>query len=431
MISKDILPEFQDFLLSHKLAHPKNVLYLAVWANKLLAFINKRGQTDIDRTVAEFIESLEARKEMADWQVRQAREAVRLYLNHFKGGEALKALSGKERPEGRLSDRPKLLSEMKRLIRLKHLAYNTETAYLDWVERYFTYLRGTTNGASSVVLLPETVRNFLSHLAIDKQVSSSTQNQALCALVFLFRDVLGQELGDISGMVWAKRGKKLPVVLWVDEVKTLFPHLSGLALLIAQLLYGSGLRLMELARMRVLDIDFDGNFIIVRNGKGDKDRSTILPETVKGPLLLHLEKVKTLHEKDLKLGYGDVYLPTALARKYKNAAKEWKWQYVFPSAKLSVDPRSGKVRRHHISDKAIQTAIAKAVKKAGIVKHATVHTLRHSFATHLLMKGINIRDIQALLGHKSLETTMIYTHVLRDMQNIPLSPLDALMKEEP
>ena len=188
---------------------------------------------------------------------------------------------------------------------------------------------------------------------------------------------------------------------------------------------------MELARMRVLDIDFDGNFIVVRNGKGDKDRSTILSETVKGPLLLHLEKVKTLHEKDLKLGYGDVYLPTALARKYTNAAKEWKWQYVFPSAKLSVDPRSGKVRRHHISDKAIQTAIAKAVKKAGIVKHATVHTLRHSFATHLLMKGVNIRDIQALLGHKSLETTMIYTHVLRDMQNIPLSPLDALMKEEP
>ena len=187
----------------------KNVLYLAVWASKFLAFSNKRGQTDIDLTVAEFIESLEARKEMKDWQVRQAREAVRLYLNHFKGGEALKALSGKERPEGRLSDRPKLLAEMKRLIRLKHLAYNTELAYLDWVERYFTYLREYDKWQP----LPRSFclrlfRNFLSHLAIDKQVSSSTQNQALCALVFLFRDVLGQELGDISGMVWAKRGKK-------------------------------------------------------------------------------------------------------------------------------------------------------------------------------------------------------------------------------
>jgi integron integrase len=431
MGSKEILPEFQDFLLSNNLAPQKNVLYLAVWVSKFLAFSNKSSQADIDQTVAEFIESLEAREEIKDWQVRQAREAVSLYLNHFKGGEELKAVSGKASPEARLSDGPKLLAEMKQLIRLKHLAYNTETAYLDWIERYFTYLRETTKGDSSVVLAPETVRNFLSHLAISKQVSSSTQNQALCALVFLFRDVLRQDLGDISGMVWAKRGKKLPVVLWVDEVKALFPHLSGLALLIAQLLYGSGLRLMELARMRVLDIDFDGNFIIVRNGKGDKDRSTILPDAVKGQLLLHLERVKTLHEKDLKIGHGEVYLPTALARKYKNAAKELKWQYVFPSAKLSVDPRSGKVRRHHISDKAIQTAIAKAVKKAGIVKHATVHTLRHSFATHLLMRGVNIRDIQALLGHKSIETTMIYTHVLRDMQNVPLSPLDALMKEEP
>ena len=359
-------------------------------------------------------------------QIRQAGEAVSLYLKHFKGSEELKTLSGKERPAGRLSDSRKLLAEMKKLIRLKHFAYNTELAYLDWAERFFAYTRETTKDDPAADLTPEAVQNFLSHLAITKRVAASTQNQALCALLFLFRDVLGQELGDISGMVWAKRGKKLPVVLWVEEVKALFQHLSGTARLIAQLLYGSGLRIMELARLRVLDIDFEGNLIVVRTGKGDKDRSTILSEAVKEPLRLHIEKVKALHDKDLSSGHGEVYLPTALERKYSRAAKEWKWQYVFPSANLSVDPRSGKVRRHHISNKGIQVAIGKAVKKAGIVKHATVHTLRHSFATHLLMKGVNIREIQELLGHKSIETTMIYTHVLRDMSNAPQSPLDVL-----
>ena len=183
---------------------------------------------------------------------------------------------------------------------------------------------------------------------------------------------------------------------------------------------------MELARLRVLDIDFEGNLIVVRNGKGDKDRATILSETVKEPLRLHLPKVKALHDKDLAAGHGEVYLPSALERKFPKAAKEWKWQYVFPSAKLSVDPRSGKIRRHHVSDKGIQLAIGTAVKKAGIMKHATVHTLRHSFATHLLQAGVNIREVQELLGHKSIETTMIYTHVLRNMSNAPKSPLDTL-----
>lgn len=426
MIAKGVLPDFQEFLLSHKLAPEKHVLFLAIWVSRFLAFSNRKEQQDIGLTVTEFLNSLEAREDIKDWQIRQAGEAMRLYLNHFKGSEELKTLSGKERPAGRLSDSRKLLAEMKRLIRLKHFAYNTELAYLDWAERFFAYMREITKGDPDADLTPEAVQNFLSHLAITKRVASSTQNQALCALVFLFRDVLGLELGDISGMVWAKRGKKLPVVLWVEEVKALFQHLSGAALLIAQLLYGSGLRIMELARLRVLDIDFGGNLLVVRTGKGDKDRSTILSEAVKEPLRLHIEKVKAMHDKDLSAGHGEVYLPTALERKYSRAAKEWKWQYVFPSANLSVDPRSGKVRRHHVSDKGIQVAIGKAVKKAGIVKHATVHTLRHSFATHLLMKGVNIREIQELLGHKSIETTMIYTHVLRDMSNAPQSPLDVL-----
>jgi integron integrase len=270
------------------------------------------------------------------------------------------------------------------------------------------------------------VKDFLSYLALTKRVSSSTQNQAFNALLFLFRDVLKKELGDLSKTVRAKRGQKLPVVLSPEEIQELFKNVTGLNLLIIQLLYGSGLRLLELARLRVKDLDFGQNLIFVRGSKGDKDRTTILPQSVKSILEKHLDGTKKLHDKDLAEGYGEVYLPDALERKYPNAPKEWGWQYVFPASKLSVDPRSGKVRRHHIAEKTIQNAVKEAVKKAGIVKHASVHTLRHSFATHLLMNGVNIREIQNLLGHKHVETTMIYTHVIRDIVNVPKSPLDSL-----
>jgi integron integrase len=319
----------------------------------------------------------------------------------------------------------RLLDETKQLIRLKHYSYSTERTYMDWINRFFQYIRQTKGGFVDRVNSSD-IKNYLTHLAITKRVSSSTQNQAFNALLFLFRDVLKADIGDISDTVRAKRGQKLPVVLSIAEVKAIFDCLSGTGLLIAQILYGSGLRLMELARLRIMDVDFNMQTLTVRSGKGDKDRTTVLPETVKDRLRDHVEKVKALHEKDLAKGYGQVYLPDALSRKYPNAAKEAGWQYVFPSSRMSVDPRSGKVRRHHISDKAIQLAVGTAVKKAGIVKHVSVHTLRHSFATHLLQSGVNIREIQDLLGHKSVETTMIYTHVLRDMSNAPQSPLDAL-----
>jgi integron integrase len=211
----------------------------------------------------------------------------------------------------------------------------------------------------------------------------------------------------------------------VEEIRELFRNVQGKNLLILQLLYGAGLRLMELARLRVQDIDFDSGLIFIRSGKGDKDRSTILPECIKPKLRLHLEAVQAIHKKDLETAeYGGVYLPDGLERKYPSTARDWGWQYVFPSSKLSPDPRSGKIRRHHLSERAIQNTVRNAAQKAGIVKHATVHTLRHSFATHLLMDGVNIREIQDLLGHKNVETTMIYTHVLRDMSNAPRSPLD-------
>ncbi|MBA4390899.1 MAG: integron integrase [Syntrophus sp. (in: bacteria)] len=315
---------------------------------------------------------------------------------------------------------------MRRLIRLKHYSYSTERTYLDWAKRFFAYLAETKQSEPS----QKDVKNFLSYLAIRQKVASSTQNQAFNALLFLFRDVLQKDFEDFGTAVRAKRGKKLPVVLSVDEVKLLFENLSGQGLLVAQLLYGSGLRLMECARLRVKDIDYNARKIIVREAKGDNDRATVLPGFVQDSLRLHLEGVKTLHEKDLSVGYGEVYLPGALDRKYPNAGKEWAWQYVFPAGKLSVDPRSNTIRRHHISNKLIQSTIKKAFRKAGIVKHATVHTLRHSFATHMLMNGVNIREVQELLGHKNVETTMIYTHVMRDMKNAPKSPLDVMMSED-
>ena len=320
-----------------------------------------------------------------------------------------------------------IIAETKHLIRLKHYSYSTERTYLQWIKRFIEY---TTHVSEKTIAETDThdFKNFLSHLALKKRVSASTQNQAFNAILFFFRSVLGKEVGNLANTVRAKRGKKLPVVFSVEEITRLLACMHGKDFLVAGLLYGAGLRLMELARLRVKDIDMDLNTVTVRSGKGDKDRTTILPATVKEHLKNHLTEVKNLHESDLAQGYGEVHLPDALSRKYPHAGKEWAWQYVFPARNFSVDPRSGRVARHHISDSAIQGIIKKAIRKAGIPKHASVHTLRHSFATHLLMNGVNIREIQELLGHKNVETTMIYTHVLRDMSKAPRSPLDLVLK---
>jgi integron integrase len=320
----------------------------------------------------------------------------------------------------------KFIEEMRRALRIKHYAYRTEIAYLDWIKEFFYYITSIKKKDLNSVLDSSDVRDFLSHLALKKRVAASTQNQAFNALIFLFRHVLKIDLQDLNKAVRAKRGQRLPVVFTHDEVRKLFRHVEGTNLLALKLIYGAGLRLMELVRLRVKDIDFGGNLIIVRNAKGDKDRSTLLPESIHQSLKSRLEEVKAVHERDLAAGHGEVYLPNALALKYRNAAKEWHWQYAFPAAKLSVDPRSGKIRRHHKSEKSIQDAMARALKKSGIPKHASVHTLRHSFATHLLMKGVNIREIQQLLGHKNVETTMIYLHVIKELSGAPESPLDSL-----
>ena len=425
-----ILPEFQDFLLSRFLVPAKNAPFYAHWVSKFLAFSNRNQGLGFNLRVQKFLNQLKSQKKIADWQVKQADEVLRLYIHHFLEGKT--TVLSPNLPQKGGVDISKTLSGMQQAIRIKHYSYRTERSYLEWAKRFIDYTsKVKKKNIHAAGLDSGDVKDFLSYLALTKRVSSSTQNQAFNALLFLFRDVLKKELGDMSKTVRAKRGQKLPVVLSPEEVQSLFKHVKGPNLLILQLIYGSGLRLLELARLRVKDLDFSQNLIFVRGSKGDKDRTTILPQTVKSILEKHIDGTKKLHDKDLAVGYGKVYLPDALERKYPNAAKEWGWQYVFPSSKLSVDPRSGKIRRHHISDKAIQNAVKEAVKKAGIVKHASVHTLRHSFATHLLMNGVNIREIQNLLGHKHVETTMIYTHVVRDMVSVPKSPLDSLYAKKP
>jgi len=430
-VTDKVLPEFQRFLTISGFVSEKTAPFYAHWVSRFLDFSNRRKDLSGDLVVKVFLDYLKSHKQAEDWQIEQANQAIQLYRGNFLHDHTSVSSQSSVKKDTIFLDPKEILIKMREAIRIKHYSYTTERSYLDWARRFLDYVTNKQKGNMSQVN-PDSndVKDFLSYLAIKQRVSSSTQNQAFNALLFLFRDVLNIELGNLKKTVRAKRGPKLPTVLTVEETQELFKYVAGKSKLILQLLYGTGMRLMELARLRVQDIDFNSTALFVRASKQDKDRITMLPECVKDQLHTHLEKVRSLHEKDTQGGYGEVYLPNALERKYPNAGKEWRWQYVFPSSNLSVDPRSGKIRRHHISDKSIQTAMRNAVEKAGIVKHATVHTLRHSFATHLLINGVNIREIQSLLGHKHVETTMVYTHVLRDMANAPKSPLDNLYAEK-
>jgi integron integrase len=366
--------------------------------------------------IRQFRESLDVDENLNEWHRNQGQQAIEIYLNMY-----LESVEG-----GKIKgDNPtvaKIIDETRTALRLKHYAYRTEQTYTEWIKRYLRYCDENQYAYKE----SGSVKVYLSYLATNRKVAASTQNQAFNSLLFLFRNVFETDLDDIKGTVRARAKKNLPVVLSVDEVKSVFKQVSGTKRMILELVYGTGLRVSELARLRVLNLDFDNGMLIVKDGKGEKDRAVRLPRKLTDLLQEHLVKVKEMHDNDLKLGYGEVYLPHALARKYPSAAKEWKWQYVFPSGNLAVDPRNGKVRRHHILDVTVQRIMRKAVNAAGIPKRATVHSLRHSFATHLLMNGVNIRDIQELLGHKHVETTMIYTHVLRELSTTPESPLDLL-----
>jgi integron integrase len=317
-------------------------------------------------------------------------------------------------------DSPKLLDRLRAEIRLRHYSLRTEQSYVDWVRRFILFHRKrhpAEMGAAEI-------RDFLSHLAVDRGVSASTQNQAKSALLFLYREVLKVELPWLDEVVVAKSAKRLPVVLTQVEARALLNEMSGTMGLIAGLLYGTGMRLLEGLRLRVKDVEFSRREIIVREGKGNKDRVTVLPENLVLPLKTYLEKVRALHERDLEAGFGEVFLPDALAVKYPNAAKAWGWQFVFPSSVRSLDPRSGVERRHHVYETSVQRAVREAARAAGIHKPVTPHVLRHSFATHLLQAGYDIRTVQELLGHKDVATTMIYTHVLNKGGRGVTSPLD-------
>ena len=313
----------------------------------------------------------------------------------------------------------KLLDQMREALRLKHYSYRTEEAYSDWVRRFILF----HNKRHPAEMGAPEIQTFLAYLAGEKKVSASTQNQALSAILFLYREVLHKEIEPIL-LSSAKRPEHLPTVLTREEVLRLINQLSGTHKLMAQLLYGSGLRLMECIRLRVKDIDFDYKTITVRDGKGEKDRIVTLPETVVPELRRQIERVRLLHEEDLAAGFGEVYLPYALAEKYPNAAREFIWQYLFPAPRRSLDPRSGQERRHHIDPSGLQRAVKSAAQQSNIQKRVTCHTLRHSFATHLLQNGYDIRTVQELLGHKDLRTTMIYTHVLQRGGMAVRSPLD-------
>ena len=319
-----------------------------------------------------------------------------------------------------MDDKPKLLDQVREQIRLRHYSIRTETVYLQWVRRFIRfhkYRHPQEMGA------PE-VEAFLSDLAVRGDVSASTQNQALSAILFLYKQVLQIELPWMDGVIRARRPQRLPVVLTREEVASVLAQLDGTLWLVASLLYGSGMRLMEALRLRVKDVEFSRGEILIRDGKGQKDRVTMLPRKLAAPLQLHLERVRSLHQQDLQEGFGRANLPHALARKYPNAAAEWGWQFVFPSINRSADPRSGGIFRHHLHEKTIQRAIRNAVRRVGLHKPATPHTLRHSFATHLLEGGQDIRTVQELLGHSDVKTTQIYTHVLNRGGMGVLSPLD-------
>ncbi len=317
------------------------------------------------------------------------------------------------------------LDQVRGAIRVRHYSIRTEQAYIAWIKQFILY-HGKRHPAE---LGDRDISDFLTYLTQQRHVAAATQNQALNALVFMYRHVLEKPVGELQDVVRAKKPKRLPVVLSQLEVARLLSHLTGIHWLIGCLMYGSGLRLMECVRLRVKDVEFERRAILVRDGKGGKDRVVTLADALLEPLARHLDTVKTLHERDIAAGFGRVYLPFALAKKYPNADIEWGWQYVFPASRRSIDPRSNIERRHHINESSVQKAVKNAVRQAGIDKPASCHTLRHSFATHLLEAGADIRTVQDQLGHADIRTTQIYTHVLNRGGLAVKSPLNTLLPD--
>ena len=437
-------------------AKPSSVRWYVVRAEEYIgACAGKRLQDHDRRDVEEWLVALGRKNSLQSWQFQQATHAIQILFcemikadwakdvdwDHWK--EAAKDLEPNHVTIGRdgtnatitpttnfsnehislpetREKHPELLQKMISSLRIGQYAYRTEKSYTDWICRFFAHFPHNDPcqmGSSEVF-------TFLEYLALQRKVAGSTQNQALNALVYFYDKVLEQPLGDLGSFARAKRPRRLPVVLSREEIQRLLASMDGIFGLMAQLMYGTGMRLMEAVRLRVQDVDFDYGQVIVRDGKGQKDRVVPLPDKIAEALKEHLKQTRKLHDDDLAQGLGQVYLPEALQRKYPQAASEWRWQYVFPSSRVSLDPHSGNKRRHHLHENGLQKKIKSCATKAGIVKRVNCHALRHSFATHVLEAGYDIRTVQELLGHADVSTTMIYTHVLNKPGMGVRSPLD-------
>jgi integron integrase len=423
-----------------------------VHLEQFLNYVRKRGEKiSVEMLAADYQAALRLEDPpVPAWRQEQVRMALEVFVRgiehwrwefdaegrltpRFRLKCSVEAPGGEQNPMRGLGSRPaespvlpqsttEALERLRCEIRLSHYSWRTEQCYVDAVTRFFRHFPAT----DSLEFTAEQVKAYLEHLAVERGVSASTQNQAFSAILFLFRRVLRRELGELGDTLRAHRVRRLPVVLGRDEVNRLLGATEGTMGLMMRLLYGTGMRLMECLRLRVKEVDFERNALMIVAGKGNKDRAVMLPEKLKGPLQEHFTRLKILHEQDRRDGLPGVWLPDALSVKYPNAGKEWAWQWVFPSKSLAVDPRSGIRRRHHLHDNALHKAMQSATKAAGISKRVSCHTLRHSFATHLLESGVDIRSVQDLLGHNSVETTQIYTHVMQKPGLGVRSPLDAL-----
>jgi len=406
--------DFREYLIKRARVKEKHIPYYLKWVKDCYNFLEVPVSTPLNTDQKkEFLSHMA--KDYEDWQVNQADTALRLY-GYFLS-QKIKANDAKNISAESWNIIEEKLQEA---LRLRHRSYSTEKTYVTWARNF----RAFVSHKEPSELDGRDLQDFLSHLAVEKKVSASTQNQALNALVFLYRHVLQKDIEDMIDAVRARQRRRLPVVLTKKEIQRIFDNLKGTHRLMAMLIYGCGLRLQECLNLRIKDIDLEQNQVIVRAGKGDKDRRTILPDSLKDALIQHMSEIRRLYDEDRASGLRGVYLPGALERKYPDAGKEWAWFWLFPSKSLSVDPRTNTVRRHHIHAGTLQKAFKEAVRKADIEKPASVHTLRHSFATHLLEDGYDIRTVQELLGHKSLNTTMIYTHVARKNLMGVRSPLD-------
>ncbi len=415
-----VLEEFKDYLANNDLIFTNHIPFYAMWVTKAYAFCRQ----DLKRPLSQeqtrkFLDHIAARH--PDWQIAQAKDALRNYRYFLDTLNFSEQLPDPQTDHSSNDKRwRQSIQKTVTALRLKQRAFNTEKSYLRWIRSFRRFF----SNADPAELTAQDLQTFLSHLAVDLHVAPNTQNQALNALVFFFRFGLQKNIDNELDAVRARRKQKLPVVLTKEEVRDVLNNMPPNYRLMAKIIYGGGLRLMECLRLRVKDLDFENSVIWVRSGKGDKDRHTILPKTVREELKAHLKTVRVLFQTDRRKNIPGVMMPHLLAKKYPNASKEWAWFWVFPSPYLSIDPRTNTIRRHHITPATLQKAFKTALRKTKITKRASVHTLRHSFATHLIESGYDVRSVQELLGHKNLQTTMIYTHIARVNLTGIKSPLD-------